>query len=81
MLVLDKALHVYSLFQYFFYLFTSEDVTIDVMKLALDSIISKYIQRMYSNSTVKYLPDNIFVCRNCAVADSLEFQMLYELLT
>ena len=61
-------------------LFTSEDVTIDVMKLALDSIISKYIQRMYSNSTVKYLPDNIFVCRNCAVADSLEFQMLYELL-
>ena len=60
-------------------LFTSEDVTIDVIKLALDSIISKYIQRMHSNSTVKYLPDN-FMCRNCAVADSLEFQMLYELL-
>ena len=41
---------------------------------------SKYIQRMDSNSTVKYLPDNIFVCRNYVVADSLEFQMLYKLL-
>ena len=79
-LIPDKALYVYLLFQCFFYLFTSEDVTIDVMKLALDSIISKYIQRIYSNSTVKYSPDNIFVCRNCVVVDSLEFQMLYELL-
>ena len=79
-LILDKALYVYLLFQCFFYLFTSEDDTIDIMKLALDSIISKYIQRMHSNSTVKYLPDNFFVCRKCVVADSLEFQMLYELL-
>ena len=77
----DKALHVYLLFQYFFHLFTSEDVIIDVMKLALDSIISKYIPGMHSNSTVKYLPNNIFVYRNCVVADSLEFQILYELLT
>ena len=36
---------------------------------------------MHFNSTVMYLPDNIYVCRNCVVADSLEFQMLYELLT
>ena len=50
------------------------------MKPALDSI-SKYIRGMHSNSTVKYLPDNIFVCTNCAVAEILEFQILYELLT
>ena len=81
MLMLDKALHVYLLFQYFFYLFTSEDVTIDAMKLALNSIVSKYIPGMHSNSIVKYLPHNIFVYRNYVVEDSFEFQMLYELLT
>ena len=42
------------------------------MKLALDSILSKYTQGMHSNSTVIYLPDNIYVCRNCVVADGLD---------
>ena len=27
---------------------------------------------MHSNSSVIYLPDNIYVCRNCVVADGLD---------
>ena len=44
-------------FNVYFYLAMAEDVTADVMKLALNSIISKYIQEMHSNSTVIHLPD------------------------
>ena len=44
-------------FNVYFYLAMAEDVTTDVMKLALNSIISKYIQEMHSNSTVIHLPD------------------------
>ena len=60
-LIHDKAFHVSSLFQCLFFLATTEDVTIDVMKIALNSIIPKYIQGMHSNSTVIYLPDKL-VC-------------------
>ena len=42
------------------------------MKLALDSILSKYTQGMHSKSTVINLPVNIYVCRNCVVADGLD---------
>ena len=42
------------------------------MKLALDSILSKYTQEMHSKSTVINLPVNIYVCRNCVVADDLD---------
>ena len=42
------------------------------MKLALDSILSKYTQGMHSKSTVINLPVNIYVCRNCVVADDLD---------
>ena len=66
-LIHDKAFHVSSLFQSLFFLATTEDVMkiyvkyIDVMKIALNSIIPKYIQGMHSNSTVIYLPDKL-VC-------------------
>ena len=42
------------------------------MKLALDSILSKYTQGMHSKSTVINLPVKIYVCRNCVVADGLD---------
>ena len=42
------------------------------MKLALDSISSKYTQGMHSKSTVINLPVKIYVCRNCVVADGLD---------
>ena len=61
MLIDDKAFHVSSLFQCLFFLAKTEHVTIDVMKIALNSIIPKYIQGMHSNSTVIYLPDKL-VC-------------------
>ena len=44
-------------FNVYFYLAMAEDDTTDVMKLAMNSIISKYIQEMHSNFTVIYLPD------------------------